>query len=333
MNRGVLMKIISHIFKYTLLLLILSSKQCSGFVLLQDLLALSQQGLVPPKSPVEFKNQAINFLALSKNLGFEFPSKLARYYQTIDRSVDKDCIYKDVYDQTVDNRNIDGWFDKRLIILLAIIDNFQSKTNISGNVAEIGVWQGRSFIPLILLTRNDECALAIDCFEQYESNLDNSGGSACSTSIFIKNVTSYCQDLTKLRKIKGDSFKFTAQDYLKETTNNQGIRIFSIDGCHEALPTERDMENAFKCLVDGGIVIMDDYFHETWPGVSEGTNRFMLKNEGKLKPFFIGWNKIFFAKPDHVKEYYELIKSVIVPKDLNIKKFFGVDTLIYDPRP
>ena len=91
------------------------------------------------------------------------------------------------------------------------------------------------------------------------------------------------------------------------------------------------MENACKSLVDGGVVIIDDYFHWCWPGVSEGVNAFQNTNKGCLKPFLIAWNKIFFAQAKYVKKYHDIIKEIFMPQDIQSKKFFDVETMIYDP--
>lgn len=231
-------------------------------------------------------------------------------------------------------RRIDGWFDKHVIILLLVIDDVQAKNNITGNVGEIGVWQGRSFIPLMHLVRQDECALAMDCFELYQFNLDNSGGNMPKLlEMFTNNVKAYCSNFDVLRVIKGNSLELSSHDYLGKMENGKGFRIFSIDGCHEAQATIIDMKNVCECLVPGGVIEIDDYFNPSWPGVSEGVNAFMRENPNRLKPFFIGWNKVFFTHTEYAQLYSDMFKKFFVPQDLTIKKFFNVATLIYDKKP
>lgn len=267
------------------------------------------------------KDLNTNFLEIIRGkLNIKISSDTKKYYAEID--------YSD------GSRRIDGWFDKQIIPLLLTIDNFQKKNDVKGNVAEIGVWQGRSFIPLMHLIRQNERAAAIDCFELYQFNLDNSGGNLPQLfELFFNNVKTYCSNIDALRVIKGNSSQFSSQDYLNKMENGMGFRIFSIDGCHEAQPTAIDIKNAYECLVPGGVILIDDYFNSCWPGVSEGINAFMKENPNRLKPFFIGWNKIFFAQTEYANAYYETLKKLFAPKDLSIKKFFDVPTLIYDPKP
>lgn len=278
-------------------------------------------------NPRAHKPTDINLERLKDFAGITPSPDVKRYYAGIDRKTPK----LKIVDQSVDTRVVDGWFDKRLITVLLLIDQFQTKNNISGNLAEIGVWQGRSFIPLMHCAKADEYAAAIDCFESYEFNRDNSGG-FCNFKPFMNNITQFCSQPDKLKIIKGDSFKLTHTDYLNAMGNGKGFRIFSVDGCHEAATTAMDMENVCKCLVDGGVIIMDDYFSPGWPGVSEGVNAFMNNNVNVVKPFLITMNKIFFSQPEYAKQYHDAIKNFFPPQDVVTKKFFDVETLIYNPK-
>ncbi|MFA6527565.1 MAG: class I SAM-dependent methyltransferase [Candidatus Babeliales bacterium] len=256
------------------------------------------------------KISKINLKEATRSLNLAMPSDAEKFYKEADK--------------------VDGWFDKRLMFFYLLIDKFQEENGIVGNLGEIGVWQGKSFIPLLQLAKKHECALAVDCFEAYEFNRDNSGG-VCNYQGFNNNVKKYCSNHDRLKIEKGDSAKLSPEVYLRKVENGKGFRMFSIDGCHEGDTTLIDMENAYKCLVDGGVIMMDDYFHFCWPGVSEGVNAFMNKNTNCLKPFLIALNKVFFAQPDYAKKYFDKINAAAIP-NMRIKKFFNVETLIYDPQ-
>ncbi|KAK3241404.1 hypothetical protein CYMTET_48832 [Cymbomonas tetramitiformis] len=68
-----------------------------------------------------------------------------------------------------------GFFEAALLPLYAHVHALQLADEIRGNVGEIGVYRGRSFIPLCLLLTETEVAVAIDCFENQEANPDGSG--------------------------------------------------------------------------------------------------------------------------------------------------------------
>ena len=72
--------------------------------------------------------------------------------------------------------------------------------------------------------------------------------------------------------------------------------------------------------VQGGIVMVDDYFAEGWPGVSEGVHAFMLKQRPTSRergtatvptivPFFVGFNKVLFAADELSGTYQDALMS------------------------
>ncbi len=233
----------------------------------------------------------------------------------------------DIFNKYLENfENIEGWFDMNMLKILQHIDKYQKEKGITGSIVEIGVHHGKSFIPLYLLKKKDEFALAIDCFENQKFNYDSSGKGDCS--IFMKNIKKYNinNNFEKLKIIKGDSTKLKPKAILKKI-ENQRIRIFSIDGCHESKATLKDLNNAKKTLTKGGIIMIDDYFNNCWPGVSEGVNKFLQKQD-RIKPFFIGFNKILLSDKRYVKKYLFLIGDNVKPYK-KISKFFDTKVVIY----
>jgi hypothetical protein len=72
--------------------------------------------------------------------------------------------------------------------------------------------------------------------------------------------------------------------------------------------------------VQGGIVMVDDYFAEGWPGVSEGVHAFMLHQRAsdasqavsatpQIMPFFVGFNKVLFAAEEFAGSYQDALMS------------------------
>lgn len=221
---------------------------------------------------------------------------------------------------------IEGWFNRSFINILIKLDELQYKKQIKGNLAEIGVFHGKSFIPLYLLSNADERVLAVDCFDLQQYNYDNSG-IGCKLSNFMNNIKKYADPLTlKLELLQGDTTVMTADDYLKKCNNGLPFRIFSIDGSHEAKQTEIDAENALKSLTKGGIIIVDDFFNYGWPGVAEGISRFLI-NHQEIKAFFIGFNKILLTHKEFVDEYNNYLKQFFKPEKEKI--FFDSIVSIY----
>ena len=70
---------------------------------------------------------------------------------------------------------VEGWLSQGIEEPLTEVDRFQREAGILGSVMEIGVHQGKFFIPLALLKRPEEYALGIDLFEDQGKNIDGSG--------------------------------------------------------------------------------------------------------------------------------------------------------------
>ncbi len=225
-----------------------------------------------------------------------------------------------------DFQKIPGWFGRPVVKVMALIELHQRTQGIRGSVAEIGIQYGKSFLPLYILCDKNSRALAIDCFEEQQHNIDGSG---CGDSQkLIDYLKKYGQDdLAKLRLVKTDSLLLDPKKIIS-LSDGEACRIFSIDGSHTADATERDLTNACGSLAKGGVIMIDDYFHPRWPGVSEGVNRFMSRSNTDLKPFFIGFNKVLLAGADHIEGYRRFMEAGM-GKPLKESVFFGQKTAIY----
>lgn len=138
-----------------------------------------------------------------------------------------------------------------------------------GHVAEIGVHYGESFLPLAQCRRPGEIALAVDCFEMQEANISRSGKG--NSDRFKEHTKSLPDVLT----VVGDSRDFTAADYLDRLTRKaypgmtqHRVRLFHVDGGHDYDTCLHDLTQAWQCLTEDGILIVDDFLNHEWPEVT-----------------------------------------------------------------
>jgi SAM-dependent methyltransferase len=201
-------------------------------------------------------------------------------------------------------KTVEGWLFPGAIALLSRVEAIQGELGLKGSVGEIGIHHGKLFILLYLFCRGGERAVAVDLFEQQEKNLDGSG--LGDEERFRRNLAIHAGDEERLTLISGDSTELTPADLLAA---GGPFRLFSVDGGHTAQITESDLALVSRVLVPGGILVLDDYFNEEWPGVSEGTNRFFANrnaNGSPLIPFAIGGNKLLFTTDRaHADSYVE----------------------------
>ncbi|GAB4291572.1 MAG: class I SAM-dependent methyltransferase [Oscillatoriaceae cyanobacterium] len=222
-----------------------------------------------------------------------------------------------------DFEKIKGWFHRNYVPVYFCINSYQEKHGIRGNLAEIGVYHGKSFIPLCCLCNPGELALAVDIFGDETSPKKNIIG---DFNIFSDNIQKYLPTrLDCIKILQVNSEKCTPQDYLNKVKGKK-MRIFSVDGCHTSEATAIDLRNAYNCLVKGGVIILDDYFQIRTPGVSEGFHRFLLKDNPDLKAFFIGWNKMLLTHSSHAEGYLSALRESLSP--VRQSEFLGSPVLI-----
>ncbi len=199
---------------------------------------------------------------------------------------------------------IGGWFAPEAAQIISTINDLQKRESISGDLCEIGLHHGRIFGLFTHLAQSNEELVGIDLFELQEQNIDLSG--CGSKAIVEKTIAKYGNSATTSHLITADSTTLTKEDIALHNP----FRLFSIDGGHTADITYSDLVLAVSTICEGGVIIIDDYFNEAWPGVSEGVIRYM-NERGDLFPIAIGANKYLFTNSERSAEKY---RHVLVHK-------------------
>lgn len=204
-------------------------------------------------------------------------------------------------------KRVRGFLEPGATILITAIARAQESFDVHGHMAEIGVHQGRAFLLLHLLRRPGERSVAVDVFGHQDLNLDESGRG--DLAIFRRNLRRHAGGTDDVSIIEGDSTKLTVDDYVRAAGGQ--FRLFHVDGGHMAHMAKHDMEQAEGALAEGGVIVLDDYFHEQWPGVSDGTRElFAERPEMNLVPFAIGGNKVFFARRGWAERYRKYLAAL-----------------------
>lgn len=198
------------------------------------------------------------------------------------------------------HESVNGWLAQGAVDTICEVAAIQESSGIQGPVCEIGVHEGRLFILLHLLAARNERSLAIDLFDMQDENVDQSGMG--SRDQLLKNLRAHGCDLGRVVLRAENSLRVAPGDIL-ELAGGQP-RLFSIDGGHTAEATANDLLLAHDTVCHGGVVILDDYFNPSWPGVSEGVCGFMRDKNAALVPVAITANKFLFAKGEAAAERY-----------------------------
>jgi hypothetical protein len=203
-----------------------------------------------------------------------------------------------------DKSSVRGWLQRIDAEIIGTILDYQNDHGIGGGCAEIGIHQGRTFVPLCLALRPDERALAIDLFDDQEHNLDGSGTG--SLVAFHANLDRFRIDRTQVREIHGSSERVTP-DRIK--TEIGDVRYFSIDGGHWRAIVQNDLRLAEAVLSDAGVIVLDDYCRTEWPEVTEGYALWRAATKSDVVPFAAGSNKLYLCRKAHAKSYRNALKT------------------------
>jgi hypothetical protein len=201
-------------------------------------------------------------------------------------------------------RYVQGWLRPGAAQAVIALSDLQRLLHVPGGVAEIGVHHGKLFIVLYLLTSDGEPAVAIDLFSQQHLNIEHSG--AGDLDRFKKNLHHYA-DLNRLVIHEGDSTKISSTDLIRL---GQGLfRLISIDGGHTPEITAHDLATANGALAVGGIIILDDCFNESFPGVAEGVFQYFSQPRS-ITPFAVGADKTFFCHHEFASRYAATLRTM-----------------------
>jgi hypothetical protein len=181
-----------------------------------------------------------------------------------------------------------GWFLPDAALMFMAYHQLVSDRVVPGNTLEIGVFHGKSAIAVASLRGPAGTFTAIDVFDDLQSR-DGSSRDVGIRGAFLANLGGSFPTLDWLRVIAAPSATVRA-DAL-------GPHSFChIDGLHSAEGTYSDMRLCADVVVPGGLVALDDYFNQRFPGVSEGALLFERRHPGVLTPIAVGFNKVLFQR-------------------------------------
>jgi hypothetical protein len=187
--------------------------------------------------------------------------------------------------------------------------NVQHGEGIYGSVAELGVHHGRFTGALYVTATETEKLIAADLFEEFQSqNVDVSGFG--NKQAFLEGLQSYGLSESDLHVLHTGSTEDIPFDWYQRA-NFEPFRLISVDAGHTAGLTFNDLEIAFCNALRGGIVILDDFFHNLWPGVTEGFFQFAAMGPVKsVYPFLRCEGKSFVTNDRQFHQlYYKKLKN------------------------
>jgi hypothetical protein len=190
---------------------------------------------------------------------------------------------------------IHGWLTLESALLMGMIDDVQKEHGLVGDLFEIGVHHGRSAVLLASMARASTERLGVcDLFSAQDRNVSRSGSG--DREIFEQNVRGHV----------GRGLVVDIHDRPSSTLTadliGKNYRLFHVDGGHDAHEALADLELAAKVTQPKGMIIIDDAFSATWPGVSEGLITFLQRHPDWVGAV-LGFHKLYLCRREALDMY------------------------------
>jgi predicted O-methyltransferase YrrM len=160
---------------------------------------------------------------------------------------------------------VPGWFTYDDAAHFTLVLRMQTAAGIRGDILEIGPYHGRSTAILAGALVEGERLTAVDPFQSGEVYVANPP----TPERLLSNVTAANPGL------KADAVEIIAAYSTElELADDRRFRFVHIDGSHERDVVLHDLTMTERHLLPGGVVVLDDYDHPDWPGVTEAISDF-----------------------------------------------------------
>ena len=153
---------------------------------------------------------------------------------------------------------IQGFISARAARAITAILTDQKERGVLGSLAEIGAYNGKTFIGMALAARPQESVLGLDIFP----------GSMVEDLTANLKALLPTENPANVRLIKTDSTKLATVDWIRLL--GAPVRFAHIDGDHTRDAVLSDMSLVSSHLAEEAVVVIDDYLHDWFPDVTEG---------------------------------------------------------------
>jgi len=94
--------------------------------------------------------------------------------------------------------------------------------------------------------------------------------------------------------------------------------IIHCDGEHSQSQVKQDLENCVSVLKEDGLLIIDDIFYHSYPGVTAAAFDFIRTQ--KLSPFLFTQKKLYICHPSFLEHYYKKTISILNSININFEE-------------
>jgi hypothetical protein len=172
-------------------------------------------------------------------------------------------------------RRMPGWFNIDDCTHFYLVLRMQSLLGITGDLFEIGSYHGRSTALMCACLQDGESMIVCDAFE---ADTEDRYAAKPSPANLLDNIRRVSPRLDATRIV---IHQCLSDDVVLDAA--QRFRFAHVDGGHSAEQVGHDLALCSRHLLPGGVIVVDDYHHADWPGVTAGVDLFLSGDSG-LQP-------------------------------------------------
>ena len=202
--------------------------------------------------------------------------------------------------------SVAGFISPRSARVFSTLLSWQLQAGLRGSLAEIGTYYGKTFVGMALAAGEDKL-VGVDVFE----------GDIAQVLVEHLNRVVGPETVANVRFAKADSRTIDPAGWagLLEAP----ARFVHIDGDHAYEAVFNDIQLAASFLVEGGVVVIDDYLHDWFPDVTEGIidslrqapNLYPVAVIPRSGPLMGGGTKLVCTTEHAVEPCFRLIQATL----------------------
>jgi hypothetical protein len=184
---------------------------------------------------------------------------------------------------------IPGWISPLDAHLIVAFDRLQRTVGTRGDLLEIGVYRGRSAVLLGYLLGSGERFVACDVFEAMPPDEPNQEEQAHWYGGLTRQL--FEDTYRRYHSVAPTIVAAPSVDLRRHLGGQPRFRMIHVDASHTYDNVRADLATARALLVDGGIVVLDDYRTLHSPGVAAAIWRDVA--ETGLRPICVTSTKMY----------------------------------------
>ncbi|HWE21425.1 MAG TPA: class I SAM-dependent methyltransferase [Hyphomicrobiaceae bacterium] len=177
----------------------------------------------------------------------------------------------------------------------------QSELGVTGDVVEVGTYEGRFFIALAHALAAGETALGMDLFDWPNPQVIDR---------FERNCLKHGIPPERRITWKADS-KVLSPEELLQKLGGRRPRFMHIDGEHSCAVLTKDLELATAVLAPEGVIVLDDMLHPGYPTLMVAVHEYLERHPGMCmlavidRETIVAATKFALCRTDWYKRYEE----------------------------